>query len=286
MLKFSEIRDYVLTPGAILFVTFSGRGLCKTPEEMIDFLASGGEVDRDVLSDFVYDRTPLTDDLAECFGDFSCFWDSDGDIRQVYDGYVKAKENPDCLVITVDDIFNQTIQITEEDVGRLSEAVKSYCADRSKIAEEMDELYEMMKKAHRKLCNLACFADRGFFEERMVEEEELQKKYNLLKTLGFQREFNLSQSGCGEQDRLSSSIRSLPSLYDCLDYDICGNLERCWKLAIGVEAFIEGSFWKEKYFDLPFVERLRLLWKSAVSRNLLTAAYNPEYDFSLPPEDF
>ena len=72
-IDFSRIRDFVLTPGALLYATMTRRGLARSINDVSRKIYEAHGIEESVIVDFLFDRIPLNNELAVAIAPFF-FW--------------------------------------------------------------------------------------------------------------------------------------------------------------------------------------------------------------------
>ena len=272
--KFSEIRDYVLTPGAEIYAKLSGSGFCDSPSEMIERIARFGDIESSVVEDFIYARIPLTKELAYSIENaFSIV--RAVEVWEYWNNYLQKKDSG-CSVFGIEFLLGDSVSIDFEDVAECEEEAVKFKAEWNEQFEKIKELRKVLKSAQQLICGLDCFSD-GYYERMDKLGTAIDDRVKLLRILALQNERKQTKDNLENTDGIWSKVCSIPYFdRSLLLWDICSELTYCWKLAISLESVIEESFWGDCYYSEPIDVRLRELHKSAVSGQLSSSEFDPE----------
>lgn len=273
-IKFSEISDFVLTPGAEIYAKLSGSGFCDSPFEMIERIARFGDIESSVVEDFIYARIPLSKELA-CAIDNAFGFIRVSEVWEYWNKYEQKKDSG-CLVIGIEFLLDNSVVIDVEDVAECEKEAIKFKSEWNEQFEKIKELRKVLKSAQQLIREIDCLSD-GYYEQMDKLGTVIDDRVKLLRILALQNERKQTKDDIENTDGIWSKVCSIP-YFDrkTLMWDVCSELTYCWKLAISLESVIEESFWGDCYYSEPIDVRLRELYKSAVSGQLSSSEFDPE----------
>ena len=283
-MKFSEIKDYVLTPGAAIYAKLSGSGFCASPSEMIERIARFGDMESSVVEDFIYARIPLTKELAYSIDHaFSIIGASE--VWEYWNNYQRKKDSG-CRVFGIEFVLDNSVVIDEEVIESFKSEILELNGKWNEQLSKVKNLYRVLKEAQQLIRDLDCFSD-GYYEEMEDAGAFLDERVKLLHILAFQKERKQTKDDLENTDGIWAKVSSLPYCdRKSLLWRVCSKLTHCWKLAVSLESLIETSFWGDCYYSQPIDVRLLRLYRSAVSDQLSSVEFDPEYVENTPSTRF
>ena len=198
-MKFSEMRDFVLTPGARFYKTMCSSGFCTSPEELADFLFLEYGVDKQKILDFLYDKAEVDRNFVRMI--FEAYGLKEEAARlcglywERYYDYQRMMENNSCLILGIRDLEN--IEWSDDDIDNLLSEMKKYEETIKSDVKKVEKIRSLLLEARAIFQSMRNW-DNKWLQEQEDKEEELGNRVELANALLQQRIIDKNEDrSCG-----------------------------------------------------------------------------------------